>query len=198
MKLKIIPAGIYDANCYIVMDEKTKEALVIDPGGDAPEIIEEIKKMNAKVKYIFLTHGHADHTEAVPDIKSEFKAPICINSKDEQYIKKGENMFGTFGDADIFLNDGDTYKVGSMNVKCIETPGHTPGGLSFLVDDILFSGDTLFDRSIGRTDFTGGDFDTIIKSIKEKLLTLPDSTIVYPGHGPSTSIINEKKMNHFL
>ena len=198
MKLKVIPAGIYDANCYIVMDEETSQALVIDPGGNAPEIIEEIKKMNAKIKYIFLTHGHADHTEAVPELKSEFKVPICINSKDEEFIQKGEYMYGIIGAADIFLSDGDIYKVGNMNVKCIETPGHTPGGLCFLIDNILFSGDTLFDRSIGRTDFVGGDFDTIIKSINEKLLILPENTKVYPGHGPSTSIIKEKKMNHFL
>lgn len=198
MKLKVIPAGIYDANCYIVMDEETSQALVIDPGGNAPEIIEEIKKMNAKIKYIFLTHGHADHTEAVPELKSEFKVPICINSKDEEFIQNGEYMYGTIGAADIFLSDGDIYKVGNMNVKCIETPGHTPGGLCFLIDNILFSGDTLFDRSIGRTDFVGGDFDTIIKSINEKLLILPENTKVYPGHGPSTSIIKEKKMNHFL
>lgn len=198
MKLKIIPAGVYAANCYIVMDDVTSEALVIDPGGDAPQLIEAIKKMNAKIKYIFLTHGHADHTEACLQLKSEFKAPICINSKDEEYIRKCEYMFGSFGKADILLNDSDNYYIGSMNVKCIETPGHTPGGMSFLVDDILFSGDTLFDRSIGRTDFTGGDFDTIIKSIKEKLLILPDDTIVYPGHGASTSIIKEKMMNPFL
>lgn len=198
MKLKVIPAGLYLANCYIVMDEITSEALVIDPGGDAPVLIREIKKMKAKIKYIFLTHGHADHTEACLEIKNEFKAPICMNIKDQEYIKRREDMFGTFGNADIFLSGGDSYKVGSMNIKCIETPGHTPGGLSFLIDGILFSGDTLFDRSIGRTDFNGGDFDTLISGIKEKLLILPDNTIVYPGHGPSTTIIREKKMNSFL
>jgi hydroxyacylglutathione hydrolase len=198
MKLKVIPVGVYAANCYIVMDEITSEALVIDPGAEAEKLIAAIKKMNAKIKYIFLTHGHVDHTEACVQLKNEFNVPICINSKDEEYIKKGEYMFGSFGKADILLKESDTFSIGSMNVKCIETPGHTLGGMSFLVDDILFSGDTLFDRSIGRTDFTGGNFDTIINSIKEKLLILPDDTIVYPGHGPSTSIIKEKMMNRFL
>lgn len=199
MKIKRIPVGAYEANCYILMDEDTKESAVIDPGGDADDLIKAIKDMNAKVKYILLTHGHADHTGAVVQLKNDFNSPVYINEQDYQLIKNGEFMYGDIaGNVDKYISEGDTFNLGSIQIRCILTPGHTPGGVCFLVDDMVFTGDTLFAGSIGRTDLAGGDFDIIIKSIKEKLMKLPDNITVFPGHGSESSIGREKMHNPFF
>lgn len=201
MELKRIPAGVYAANCYIVMDEETKEALIMDPGGDEEDIIEAADNLGARVKYIVLTHGHIDHTGAVITLKKRYNVPVYIHAKDEELILKRTFMFGVLDSskgADGNLKDGDILTLGNMEVKCIETPGHTPGGVCFLVENNLFTGDTLFSGSIGRTDLTGGNFETIIKSIKEKLMVLDSVVVVYPGHGPSSTIGREKQSNPFL
>lgn len=201
MELKRIPAGVYAANCYIIMDEETKEALIMDPGGDEEDIIEAADNLGAGVKYIVLTHGHIDHTGAVITLKKRYNVPVYIHAKDEELILKRTFMFGVLDSskgADGNLKDGDILTLGNMEVKCIETPGHTPGGVCFLVENNLFTGDTLFSGSIGRTDLTGGDFDTIISSIKEKLMVLDSGVVVYPGHGPSSTIGREKQSNPFL
>lgn len=199
MQIKRIPAGVYAANCYILMDEDTKESAVIDPGGDANNLIKAIKDMNAKVKYILLTHGHADHTGAVIQLKNEFNSPIYINEQDYQLIKNGAYMYGDIVEnVDQYINEGDVFSLGNTQVKSILTPGHTPGGVCFLVDDMIFTGDTLFEGSIGRTDFDGGNFETIIKSIKDKLMTLPENIVVFPGHGSESNIGKEKNHNPFL
>ncbi|WP_055668009.1 MBL fold metallo-hydrolase [Desnuesiella massiliensis] len=201
MELKRIPAGVYAANCYIVMDEETKEALIMDPGGDEEDIIEAADNLGARVKYIVLTHGHIDHTGAVITLKKRYNVPVYIHAKDEELILKRTFMFGVLDSskgADGNLKDGDILTLGNMEVKCIETPGHTPGGVCFLVENNLFTGDTLFSGSIGRTDLTGGDFETIIRSIKEKLMVLDSGVVVYPGHGPSSTIGREKQSNPFL
>lgn len=201
MLIKRIPAGVYAANCYIVMDEETKEALIMDPGGDEEDIISIIEELDAKVKYILLTHGHADHTGGVSLLKKKYEVPVYINKRDEDLMLDGAFMFGTFGSgvrADKNLSDGDKIELGNKEIKCIETPGHTPGGVCYLVDKYLFTGDTLFTGSIGRTDLPGGDFNTIISSIKGKLLILNDETIVLPGHGPQSTILREKQKNPFL
>ncbi|MBP2032509.1 glyoxylase-like metal-dependent hydrolase (beta-lactamase superfamily II) [Clostridium algifaecis] len=200
MKIKRMPVGMYLANCYILLDEDSNECAVIDPGGNT-EIIKSAMddlKIN-KVKYILLTHGHADHTESVVDIKNLYGAEVYINEQDYNMMKRRSYMYGNVDEAvDNFINDGDVFNVGKLKVKALYTPGHTPGGVSFLVDDIVFTGDTLFCQSVGRTDIEGGDFDTIIKSIKEKLMVLPEYTIVLPGHGDKTSIEREKISNPFL
>lgn len=199
MEIKRIPAGVYAANCYILMDENTKESAVIDPGGDADDLIKAITDMGAKVKYILLTHGHTDHTDAAVQLKEKFNSPLYINEQDYEMIKNGEFIYGHIaGKVDKYINEGDTFKIGNSEIKCIHTPGHTPGGVCFLVDSMAFTGDTLFASSIGRTDFAGGDFDTIIKSIKDKLMGLPDETTVLPGHGSESSIGREKVHNPFL
>lgn len=199
MQIKRIPAGVYAANCYILMDEETKESAVIDPGGDADDLIKAIKDMGSKVKYILLTHGHTDHTEAAVQLKEEFNSPIYINDQDYEMIKNGEFIYGDIaGKVDEFIKEGDILKIGNTEIKSILTPGHTPGGVCFLVNNMIFTGDTLFAGSIGRTDFAGGDFDVIIDSIKSKLMGLPDEMIVLPGHGPESSIGREKIHNPFL
>lgn len=199
MKIKRIPAGVYAANCFILMDEDTKETAVIDPGGDSEDLIKAVNEMGAKVKYILLTHGHTDHTGAAVQLQEEYNVPIYINEKDYRMMENGEYIYGdVIGKVDKFLNEGDTLKIGSIEIKCIHTPGHTPGGICFMVEDVVFTGDTLFAGSIGRTDLAGGDFDTIISNIKNKLMILPDNITVLPGHGPQSSIGRERVHNPFL
>jgi len=200
MEIKRLVTGIYGSNCYIVMDENTKEAVVLDPGGDVDDIARTIDSMGASVKYILLTHGHLDHTTGVAELKTITKATVCISKLDDDLITRGEHLFGPLikGGADKLLKQGDTIRIENLEITCIETPGHTPGGMCFLVENCVFTGDTLFAGSIGRTDFTGGDFGSIINSIKSKLLTLPGDTIVYPGHQQISTINNEKLNNPFL
>ncbi|WPC41278.1 MBL fold metallo-hydrolase [Clostridium sp. JS66] len=199
IKIKRIPAGIYAANCYIVIDQETKDCIVMDPGGDEEDLIKIIKGENVQVKYILLTHGHLDHTGAAVSLKKEFKAPICINNEDYKMISKGASMYGDIdNNVDQFIKEGDIFKVGSMEIKCIHTPGHTPGSLCFLMGDSIFTGDTLFAGSIGRTDLEAGDFNAIVKNIKEKLMILDDEIEVLPGHGPESTIGREKVHNPFL
>ncbi|MTK11673.1 MAG: MBL fold metallo-hydrolase [Clostridiaceae bacterium] len=199
MKIKRIPAGVYAANCFILMDEDTKEAAVIDPGGDSEDLIKAVNEMDAKVKYILLTHGHTDHTGAAVQLQEEYNVPIYISEKDYRMMENGEYIYGdVIGKVDKFLNEGDTFKIGSIEIKCIHTPGHTPGGICFMVEDVVFTGDTLFAGSIGRTDLAGGDFDAIISNIKNKLMILPDNITVFPGHGPQSSIGRERVHNPFL
>lgn len=196
MNIKSMPVGIYSANCYIITDDQTKETVVIDPGGDGDVLS---KYVVGNLKYILLTHGHADHTGGALYMKEKFGAPIYMHEKDYKMIENGEFMYGDIiGKVDKYIDDGDEFKIGDTTIKCIYTPGHTPGGVSFLMDNVVFTGDTLFAGSIGRTDFGGGDYNSIIKSVKEKLIVLPDKTIVYPGHGPKSSIQSEKMNNPFL
>ena len=198
MIIKAIPAGIYDANCYIVMDEKTKDAVVLDPGGDGEMLERAIKDMGANVKSILLTHGHMDHVGGVEYLSDKLNVPFYISKIDEEYMEKDNYVFGSIRNANGYLEDGNELSFGSLNIKVIATPGHTKGGLCFLIEDKLFTGDTLFQGSIGRTDFIGGSFPEIINSIKTKLLPLGDEIEVYPGHGPKSSIGYEKRYNMYL
>lgn len=199
MKLKTIPAGIYSANCHIIMDDETKETAVIDPGGDAQDLIGAINDMGAQVKFILLTHGHVDHVGGAVELKQKFNVPLYISEEDYNICNTGEYIFGNIsGNVDEYIKENDTFNIGQKEIKTIHTPGHTPGGMCFLIDDMIFTGDTLFAGSIGRTDFVGGDFGTIIKSIKDKLMTLPDNITVLPGHGPKSTIGEERTHNPFL
>ena len=199
MIIEAIPAGIYDANCYILVEENTKECGIIDPGGDSERLISQIDKLNAKPKFILLTHGHMDHVGGVIDLVKKYNIPFYISKADEEYMEKDDFVFGTLPKASGYLKENDILKLGDEIIKVLETPGHTKGGLCFLLNnDKVFTGDTLFNVSIGRTDFIGGSMSEIINSIKEKLLPLGDRVDVYPGHGDMTTIEHEKKYNPFL
>lgn len=198
MIIKAIPTGEIQVNCYIVMDENTSEAVIIDPGADEEIIYNLIENMKAKVKYILLTHGHFDHVGAVEYLSEKLNVPFYINKKDEEYALKDDYVFTKLRKADGYLKEGDTFKIGNKEIKVLETPGHSKGGVSFLIEDNLFTGDTLFLGSIGRTDFNGGSFEEIISSIKTKLIPLGDNIKVYPGHGPSSTISYEKMRNPYL
>lgn len=199
MIIKRIPAGIYAANCYIVASEITKDALVLDPGGDEDFIINEIEKQGYNPKAILLTHGHIDHVGAVKALAEKYKIKTYLNHKDLTLMRKGAYIYGDVENVEVQnIEDKDTYSFGDLKVLCIGTPGHSPGGMSLLIENSIFTGDTLFKGSIGRTDLEGGDYDTLIRSIIEKLMPLDNEIVVYPGHGPSTTIHQERYTNPFI
>ncbi len=205
MIIKKLEVGPIMANCFIVGCETTKEAAVIDPGDDADRILMELAKSELKVKYLINTHGHFDHVGANRRMKEVTGAQLAIHPEDEpmlEQLSQSAMMFGLSAEnsppADILLKDGDTVSFGEITFKVIHTPGHSRGGVCLYTPGHLFAGDTLFAGSIGRTDLQGGDYDTLIASIKNHLLSLDDNTIVYTGHGPETTIGNEKRMNPFL
>lgn len=205
MKIIRHVAGALGVNCYIVYSEEAREAIVVDPGGDANGILRIIEEKDLKVKYIVLTHGHGDHIGAVKDLKEELKAPVLIHEADGEMLEdanKNLSVMMPMGaveiKADGLLKDGDIIEFGGIEGEIIHTPGHTPGSICIKLDDYLISGDTLFKSSVGRTDFPGGSFDEIIKSIKEKLLVLGDYVQVLPGHGEASTIQYEKFYNPFL
>jgi len=201
MKIKKMSVGMYAANCYILIEEESKMGCIVDPGGDADFILEEIKKSNIDVKFILLTHGHIDHVGAVSTIKDKFNTPVHISKEDKELMKKNQMVFGqmwkeTLEDKEI--KDEDILELGNLKIKCIATPGHTPGGMSFLVENVVFTGDTLFYGSIGRTDFPGGNHRQLINSIKNKLMVLKDDVVVLPGHERDSIIKFEREHNPFL
>ena len=209
MIIKMFTFGMYFTNCYVVGCEETKEAIVIDPGFDrdkeAEEVLQFIKQNGLKIKYIINTHGHADHTAGNGIIKKATGAPILIHEDDAimltTFAKPLSKVFGlrvTSPQADRALHDGDVIQVGRVKLVVLHTPGHSMGGISLLGENFVFTGDTLFAGSIGRTDFPGASFEEIMQSIKTKLITLPDHFKAYPGHGPVTTIGEEKKHNPFL
>ena len=191
MIIKCFKVGWLSTNCYVVGCEETKEAAVIDPGvenkAEAEEILNFIKQNSFNIKYIINTHGHPDHISGNAVMKEATGASILIH----------ENHKGR-ANADQKLRDGDVIHVGNFKLAVLHTPGHTKSGICLLGDNVVFTGDTLFAGSIGRTDFPGGSFQDLIQSIKTKLLPLPDSFKVYPGHESFTTIGDEKKFNPFL
>lgn len=190
-----------ETNCYIIVDEKTKECMVIDPAGEYEKIQEMLKALEAKLKYICLTHCHGDHIGAVNKLKQDFGGKVLIHFLDEKGLNDPSiNMTEYIGvennyiDVDSRLNDNDLIHIGQMEFKIIHTPGHTAGGICLYCKEykMLFSGDTVFRRTWGRTDLPTGSFADIINSITNKLMILPEDTIIYPGHGKSTMVKEEE------
>ncbi len=205
MIVKEMPVGPIMANCYIVGCEDTKEAVVIDPGDEADRILMALAQESLKVKYIINTHGHFDHVGANKKMKEATGAPLMIHADDAFMLGRLSQDAGMFGlsaenspPPDQTLADGDTVSFGNITMSVIHTPGHSPGGITLYADNCLFVGDTLFFGSIGRTDLPGGDYHTLINSIKTKLLGLGDNVRVLTGHGPETTIGREKTSNPFL
>jgi len=203
--IKKLEVGPIMANCFILGCESTKEAVVIDPGDDADRILMELAKAELRVKVLINTHGHFDHVGANKQMKEATGADIAIHPEDEpmlEELSRSAMMFGLSAEnsppADRVLNQDDEISFGDITLKVIHTPGHSRGGICLYTKGHLFAGDTLFAGSIGRTDLPGGDYDTLISSIKEKLLMLDDDTIVYTGHGPETTIGKEKQINPFI
>lgn len=205
MIIKELVVGPLMANCFIFGCAETKEAVVIDPGGDADRILLSLADSELKVKYIINTHGHFDHVSANGKMKDATGADILIHPLDAPMLEMLSSNAAVFGvsvenspPCDQTIEEDDTVSFGKITLKVIHTPGHTPGGISLYTDGIVFVGDTLFAGSIGRTDFPGGDFDTLISSIKTKLFKMNDDVRVLSGHGPETSIGSEKRFNPFV
>ncbi|MCF8027794.1 MAG: MBL fold metallo-hydrolase [Desulfobacteraceae bacterium] len=205
MILKSLAVGPIMANCYILGCESTKSAAVIDPGDEADRILKELAKDGLTLKYIINTHGHFDHVGGNYDLKKASGADIVIHPADEPMLADLVRTAAAFGLSaqnspapDRTVQEGDTISFGEISLRVLDTPGHSPGGISLHTDNMVFVGDTLFAGSIGRTDLPGGDFQTLISSIKTKLFPLGDDTKVYTGHGPATSIGQEKRANPFL
>lgn len=207
MLLSTVVVTEFMTNCFIVGDDATKEAIVIDPGGEAGRIVQEIKKLGVEVNAIVNTHAHVDHIGALKEIKDTFGAEIMLHNLELPILQTASRMGRLFGvsieqppEPDRFLADGDQVSCGDITLTVIETPGHSPGGISLVTSDgrYCFAGDTLFAGSIGRTDLPGGDYHTLIQSIKTRLIPLGDDVKVLPGHGPATTIGTERRYNPFL
>ncbi|WP_025322823.1 MBL fold metallo-hydrolase [Deferrisoma camini] len=205
MILEQLVVGPIQANCYILGDETTREAVVIDPGGDTPVILRALQARDLKPVAIVATHGHFDHVEGLAGMKRATGAPVCVHPDELPLLKglPGQGLlFGMRVEAapepDVLLEEGQTIPFGSFALSVLHTPGHSPGSVSLVVDKKVFVGDLLFAGSIGRTDLQGGDYDTLIRSVREKIFTLPDDTVVYPGHGPATTVATEKRTNPFF
>ncbi|MBA7609249.1 Hydroxyacylglutathione hydrolase GloC [subsurface metagenome] len=208
MLLKALELGPFLANCYIVGSEKTKEGFILDPVAEAETIMDNVRQLGLTIKLIVATHTHPDHVMALSEIKEETGAPFAMHEAESAgMIASGmAHVMGLFttGSAeplpkpDMPLKDGDTIEVGDLSFTVLHTPGHSPGGISLYGHGMVFVGDTLFNSSIGRTDFPGCSHQQLIDSINSKLMTLPDETVVYPGHGPQTTIATERRYNPFL
>ena len=203
--IKRITVPPFMENIYIVGDLESSTAVLIDPGAKANQVLFEIDRLSFSVPLIANTHGHLDHVGAVNQVVETMASTFYMSRLDipvmEAGFSQGLEMIPDWQNPplpDRDLHDGDLISAGAISLQVIATPGHTPGGVSFLGDGVLFSGDTLFRRSIGRTDLFGGDERTLFRSISERLLSLPDETIVYPGHGAETTIGEEKAYNPFL
>jgi glyoxylase-like metal-dependent hydrolase (beta-lactamase superfamily II) len=195
MKIYGVQAGSIGTNCYMLLSEDEKEAAIIDPAVFIPDYADKIEELGAELKYILLTHGHYDHTGGVIEFSERFPdAKLAAGRGEKDMLSAEANLM-----PDLLLKDDDELILGDLTLKIIETPGHTAGGISILVNnEVLFSGDTLFHASIGRTDFPTGDYDTLIRSIKEKLFVLDEGIHVLPGHMQETTISFEKTNNPFL
>ena len=196
--IKTFPVGMLQENCYIIINEETNEAFAVDPGDEGARLIANIEKLGCTLKAILLTHGHADHVGAVVDLKNRFNVPVYINEKEILCMKNDNTVFGKLPECYDFIKDGDELEIAGMKIKCIHTPGHTLVGMCFLIDNELFTGDTLFQGAVGRSDFYGGNHGELINSINEKLMILDKKTNVYPGHGPSSTLMYEAMRNPFL
>jgi len=190
-----------DNNNYLIIDEASKEAALVDCSAVNDALKDDLAQNNAKLKYILLTHGHFDH---IAGIRPSLDAKVVMHKADLGWLKKANQYLPMFGmpeitvpEVNIFVDEGDILKLGDTEIKVIHTPGHTQGGVCYLTDGKLFSGDTIFKEAVGRCDLEGGDFDMIIESVENKIFKLPPETVIYPGHGKMTSVGWEKEHNRF-
>ena len=203
--LEHLMVGPLQSNCFILGDEASGEAVIIDPGGDGDKILNAVGRKPWKVTAILNTHAHFDHIAANDIVKKGTGAPLLAPRGDSPFMSQAHvsaRIYGLEVDAspepDRLLDDGDTIDLGDEKIEVISTPGHTPGGATFVTSIGVFPGDSIFAGSIGRTDLPGGDYDTLINSIKAGIMSLDDDTPVYPGHGPATTVGRERAHNPFL
>lgn len=206
MIIHTIPVGITQTNCYVVGCEETHEGVVIDPGGHPQRILKAIEKSGLTIRYVLNTHCHFDHMGANAEIVAATGAPLALHPAELPILQArgGAAWFGVPVQAsplpDVELEDGQVLEVGTLRFQVLYTPGHSPGGITFYLNDegAAFDGDVLFEMGVGRTDLPGGDWDTLVHSIREVLFALPDETVLYPGHGPRTTVGQEKRFNPWM
>lgn len=203
MILEKLELGPFGSNCYIVADDTTKEGMIIDPGAEGERILKQVHDLELNIKYVVLTHGHIDHIGAVNEVIESTGARFLVHTAESSLIQSGSpGLFGmsrpSLPEPDKWLKGGDTIEVGSLRFLVLHTPGHSAGGICLYGHGVVFSGDTLFNFGIGRTDFPGGSFNQLMNNIYTKLMVLPDNTVVCPGHGPGSTIGAERRGNPFL
>jgi len=204
MILNKLVVGPLASNCYIVGSESNKEGMIIDPGDEAEVILRNVKDLGLEIKSIVLTHGHIDHIGALKEVKKVTGAEVAIHTDEAKSLQRQSSStllglsYPTPLPPDRLLQDGDSMDIGDLHFSVLHTPGHSPGGICLLGQGVVFSGDTLFNYGIGRTDLPGGSHSQLMNSIHTKLMILPDDTAVYPGHGPETTIGTERQGNPFL
>ena len=206
MKIDILPVAPLGANCVLLSDD-SKDLIIVDPGGEIDKITQYIEAGQLIPRMILLTHGHFDHISAAHDLHIKYKAPVSIHKADENLLTRGPDSARYFGlppfsvpKADSYLEDGQEIAFGDAVIKVLHTPGHSAGSVSFYIPakNMVLTGDTLFNEGIGRTDFQGSNPHAILDSIRLKLYSLNDNTVVYPGHGPATNIGHEKEYNPYV
>jgi len=180
-QVKRLPVGFLESNCYLIKCLSAGEMAIIDPGAEAENILANFSP--EKVRFILITHGHHDHIGALEELRKKTKAQVGIHPLDARALRNPP---------DLLLEDGQELKMGLLKIKVIHTPGHSPGGVCFLLDEILFSGDTIFPNGPGNTAIPGANYEKILESIHKKIFTLPEKTIIFPGHGPETTVGQEK------
>jgi len=205
MQVEQIPVGSFEMNCYIISTNDKKGCLIIDPGDEPQRIISYIQTQDLKPDRILLTHCHIDHARRASEVQQHFKIPLYMGEADVPLLESLNEQAALFGmektelpNIDGFFRDREQFSIAGLECTVLHTPGHSPGSFCIQINGSVFVGDVLFLDSIGRTDLYGGSYPVLMQSIQEKLLILPDETIVYPGHGPSTSVGREKEHNPFL
>lgn len=203
--IKTLAVGPLATNCYIVGDEESKEGLIVDPAAEGARILAEVGRLGLRIVYIVDTHGHLDHILANDEVRRATGAPLLIGAGDALNLAHPDPVFvrwlgisARFAPADRLLQGGESLPLGALTFRVLNTPGHTPGGISLYGEAVVFTGDALFNQGVGRTDLPGGNWQQLEQSIKSVLFALPDETAVYPGHGPATTIAFEKTGNPFL
>lgn len=199
MIVKTIPNGSLQENCYLIIDKETNKGILVDPGSEGDRITSIINELKVNIEAILLTHCHYDHNGAVIELKERFEAKVYLNEVEAEYMAKDiTGVYKKLPEIGNYIKEGEEILVGNLKFKPIFTPGHSKGGTCYLIEDKIFTGDTLFKGTVGRTDLFGGSFDEISHSINNKLMLLQDNVEVYPGHGPSSTIGYERRYNPYV